>query len=320
MLATSYVNGFGYGFGDAPSLLAVVDQVQAAARQRSHALGVVIARRGLVPAGLGGLGAPVSDFLAFDNGRASPTSFQGGTNTLNAVFCNKDNAFRPQCVLNQAGEAAKAPIRQMQQAIDRLIDQIPSNNLAGRTLQSQMPSGDGTTTSLQSFTVPSNLRSPIASGGGGGIDGIVGDTTTKFGVLALTLAGMLKAFPDAGVSAAFVSPTRNDVWAEFSSSIASYLNDVADNFPSLVNAFDARGNVPVQTQLDVSTIPFLVPLEAKRNTTAVIVGTAVMMVGLTTVAALSAAKKKPVALYEEHYKPALGRGRGRRGRSAPRGW
>jgi hypothetical protein len=180
-----------------------------------------------------------------------------------------------------------------------------------------MPTGDGTTT-LQRFTIPPTQRSPIATGGGGGVDGIVGDTTTKFGVLALTLGGMLKKFPNPGISAAFVAPARNDVWAEFSNEIAAYLNDVAENFRSLLAAFTARDNQPIQTQLDVKTIPFVVPLAAQRSNKGVIIGAAVAMVGLTTIAAISAAKKKPVALYEEHHRPALGR-RHRR-HLAPRGW
>jgi hypothetical protein len=305
MLTSAYVNGFGYGFGAAPSLLQLVETAQANARAR-QAYGA-----------FAGFGAPVNDFIAFNNGQASPTSFVGGTGASNIVFCNKDRAFRPQCVLNKVGEAAKAPIREMQRAIDRVIDLIPSNNLAGRQMKGQMPTGEGTT-SEQIFTVPANLRSPIASGGGGGVDGIVGDTTTKFGVIALTLAGMLKAFPNPGISLAFVSITRNDIWAEFSNEIAAYLNGVADQFKTLLDAFDARGNVPIQTQLDVKTIPFVVPLAAERKANVgAIIGTAVAMVGLTTVAAISAAKKKPVALYEEHYRPALGRGRRH---SRPRGW
>lgn len=302
MLTSAYVNGFGYGFGAAPSLLTLVEAAQATARSH-QAYGY----------GFGGFGAPVNDFLAFNNGTASPTSFVGGTN--NSVFCNKDRAFRPQCVLNKTGEAAKAPIRGMQNAIDRIIDLIPSNNLAGRQMKGQMPTGEGST-SEQVFTVPSNLRSPIATGGGGGVDGIVGDTTTKFGVIALTLAGMLKKFPNPGISLAFVSITRNDIWAEFSNEIAAYLNDVANNFRTLLDAFEARGNVPVQTQLDVKTIPFVVPIAAQRNTKGAIIGAAVAMIGLTTIAAISAAKKKPVALYEESYRPALGRRR----HLAPRGW
>lgn len=302
MLVSAYVNGFGNGLGAAPSLLQLVQAVQARTMSRARV------------AFPGGLGAPVSDFLAFNNGQASPPSFVGGTGAPGIVFCNKDRAFRPQCTLNRAGDAAKAPIRDMQRAIDRIIDLIPTNSLAGRQLRGQMPTGDGSTTE-QTFTVPGNLRSPIASGGGGGVDGIVGDTTTKFGVIALTLAGMLKAFPNPGVALAFVSPTRNDVWAEFSIEIADYLNSVAKNFAKLLDDFNNRGNVPVQTQLDVSTIPFVVPLAAQKSKKGMVIGAAAAMVGLTAIAAVAAGKKKPDFMYDSVPTPALGRGKLR-----PRGW
>jgi len=311
MFASTYTPGWGYSRGHgfaaaAPSALDLIEQARARAYML-HAQGLGY---------FAGFGQPANDFNTFNNGSSSPASFVGGTGALNIVFCNKDSAFRPQCVLNKTGDGNKAPIRDMQRAIDRVMDQIPTNSLAGRELRGQMPTGDGTT-SEQTFTVPSNLLSPIATGGGGGIDGIVGDTTTKFGVLALTLAGMLKAFPNPGISAAFVSPTRNDVWAEFSTEIANYLNDVANNFPELLQAFEARGNVPIQTQLDVSTIPFVVPLAAQSNKTGLIIGTAAAMLGLTALAAVSAARHKPAMAYEDAYKPALGRGR--RGRKS-RGW
>jgi len=297
MLVSSYFNGFGQS--QAPSLLALVQVAQSRAASRGLGRGY-------------GLAGPVSDFTAFANGSASPTSFVGGVGASNIVYCNKDRAFRPQCTLNRAGEAAKAPIRNMQRAIDRIIDQIPTNNLAGRQMQGQMPTGDGTT-SEQPFTVPSNLRSPIASGGGGGYDGIVGDTTTKYGVMAMTLAGMLKKFPNPGISLAFVSPTRNDIYAEYSTEIADYLNDVADNFQSLLTAFQERGNTPVQTHLDVATIPFVVPLVVQKTKIAPIVIGAAAMLGATTIGALAASKKKPGFMYEPS--PAFGRSRRR-----PRGW
>jgi hypothetical protein len=250
-----------------------------------------------------GFGAPVSDFLAFANGQSTPASFVGGVGAPNIVYCNKDRAARPQCMLNKSGDAAKAPIRDMQRAIDRIINAIPTNGLAGRTLKGQMPNGDGTT-SEKSFPVPSNLSSPIARGGGGGYDGIVGDTSTKYGVMAMTLAGMLKKFPNPGISLAFVSPTRNDIYAEYSKEIADYLNDVADHMPELLAAFNERGNVPVQTHLDVETIPFVVPQVAQESRLGPILFGAAAMVGLTTIGALASGKHAPRKLYAE---PALGR-------------
>lgn len=297
MLVSAYVNGFGNGSGAVPpSLLQLIQMAQARAMQRSG--------RG----GFAGFGAPIiGDFAAFQAASTSATY----KSEDNLVFCTKDKANRPQCVLNKAGEAAKAPIRGMQRAADRIIDLIPTHGLAGRQMKGQMPTGDGNTAE-QLFTVPSNLQSPI--GAQSGYDGIVGPSTMQFTVLALTLAGMLKKFPNPGIALAFVSPTRTDIFAKFSTEIADYLNDVADNFPTLLAAFNERGNIPVQTQLDVETIPFVVPLAAKKTNVAPIIVGAAAMIGLTTIAAVSAGKRKPDFMYGPS--PALGR----RGKLRPRGW
>lgn len=297
MLVSAYVNGFGAGPNGptaAPSLLQLIQAAQERAMSRMRASY--------------GFGAPLTDFEAF---QAAPRTATYKSED-NLVYCTKDSANRPQCVLNKAGEASKAPIRGMQRAVDRIIDLIPTNSLAGRQMKGQMPTGDGTTTE-QIFTVPSNLRSPI--GAQAGYDGVVGASTMQFTVLALTLAGMLKKFPNPGISLAFVSPTRTDIYAKYSEEIDDYLNDVADHFPELLSQFNERGNVPVQTQLDVSTIPHVVPLAAERKSrVAPIVTAAAAMLGLTTVAAISSAKKKPDFLYTPS--PALGR----RGKLRPRGW
>lgn len=295
MLVSAYVNGFG-GLGNgttgAPSILQLIAAAQARAMSRASRSS--------------GFGAAMSDFAAFQAGPRNATykSDDG------LVYCTKDSANRPQCVLNKAGAAAKAPIRDMQHAVDRIINLIPTNNLAGRQMKGQMPTGDGTTTE-QTFTVPGNLSSPV--GAQSGYDGVVGASTMQFGVLALTLGGMLKKFPNPAVAAAFVSPTRTDLYAKYSTEIADYLNDVADHFPELLSQFQERGNVPVQTQLDVSTIPYVVPQAAERRSLAPVVVTAAAMVGLTTIGAVSAAKKKPGFAYK--LAPALGRGRRHRSRS-----
>jgi hypothetical protein len=302
MITTSYVQGFGGygGLSEAPSLA----QLIATARQRARA------KRSGFGRGLGA--AFTDDFAGFLAGGPSAT-FKDADNL---VYCNKDAANRPQCQLNAyAGSAAKnGPVAALQRAADRIMNLIPANNLAGRQLRGQVPTGDGTTQE-QTFTVPSTIPNPIGSQSG--YDGVAGESTMHFGTLALTLAGMLKAFPNPAVSLAFVQPERTDIYAKFASEIAAYLNDVADNFGPLLDAFGARGNVPVQTQLDVATIPFVVPQAAQKSRKGAIIGTTVAMIGLTTIAAISAAKKKPHALYEEGFKPAFGRG-GRR--HAPRGW
>lgn len=288
MLASSYVNGFGLGT-TAPSLLQLIDVTRIAASTGS---------------GFGGFGAGsspiIGDFVAFQNGPVTATY----KDTENLVYCNKDSANRPQCTLNKLPPMNKAPIRDLQRAVDRIIDLIPTNQLEGRQMRGQVPQADGTTRD-EFFTVPSGLRSPIAAQSG--IDGIVGPSTSRFAVLALTLAGMLKKFPNPGVALAFVSPTRDDIFAKFSTEIANYLEDVAANFGPLLQAFEARGNTPVQTQLDVKTIPYVVPLAAGRSNKGIIIGTAAAMVGLTAIAAVSAAKHKPDFAYADTPRPALGR-------------
>ena len=294
MLVSSYVNGFGQSFGQAPSMLQLIEVAQERSRVRDG-----LTRNT-------GFGAAVSDFALFQ----TPPSSRTYKSEDGLVYCTKDSANRPQCWLNKVGEAGKAPIRAMQAAADRIIDLIPTNNLAGRQMKGQMPSVENPgATSEQTFTVPGNLTSPIRAASN--YDGIVGTSTMSFTIMALGLAGMLKKFPNPGIALAIVSPTRTDIFAKFSQEIADYLNDVANNFSPLLAAFQERGNVPVQTQLDVETIPFVVPLAAEKRSIAPFIVAGAAMIGLTTIAALSAGKHKPDFLYTSS---ALGRGR-RRARS-----
>src|SRR3990172_6346298 len=94
MLVSSYTNGFGnwnYGFGAAPSLPELL--AQAAARQRSRG-------------GFAGFGAAFTgDYQGFLAGGTTATF----KDAQNIVFCNKDKANRPQCVLNRfVGAAARS--------------------------------------------------------------------------------------------------------------------------------------------------------------------------------------------------------------------
>jgi hypothetical protein len=295
MLVSSYVNGFGFGgqsFG-APSMLQLIEIAQERARVRAG-----FTRDN-------GFGAAISNFEVFQ----TPPSSRTYKSDDGLVYCTKDSANRPQCWLNKAGEAGKAPIRAMQAAADRIINVLPtSTELVGREIKGEMPNGDGTT-SMQTFPIPTNLTSPIRAASN--YDGIVGSSTMSFTIMALGLAGALKKFPNAGISLAFVSPTRPDYFAKFSQEIADYLNDVANNFPALIAAYKERGNVPVQTHLDVETIPFVVPLAAEKRSIAPYIVAGAAMIGLTTIAALSAGKHKPDFLYTA---PALGRGRHSRSR------
>jgi hypothetical protein len=73
----------------------------------------------------------------------------------------------------------------------------------------------------------------------------------------------------------------------------------------------------VQTQLDVATIPYVVPQVAEKTKIGPIVVGAAAMLGATTIGALAAGKKKPGFMYEPS--PAFGRNR-RGGKLRPRGW
>lgn len=289
MLMSTYDPGYGYGFGDAPSLLQLIEASQIAATHGGYEFGAAF----------------TDDYAAFIAGGTSATF----KDAADIVYCSKDRANRPQCVLNAftGSKARSGPIAEMQRAIDDLVNKS-TDLLAGRELKGPVPQADGTTTD-QSFRIE-NIRNPILRGPG--YDGIVGDSTLRYGVYAITIAGLLKKTPNAATSLAFVSITRSDIWAKYAREIAAYLNDVTNNFQSLHNAFLARGNQAAQTQLDAKTIPYVVPLvTTKKSNKGLIIGTAATMLGLTAVAAVSAAKKKPAALYEEAYRPAFGRGRRR---------
>jgi hypothetical protein len=312
MFTTNYVQGFGYhsggGYGAAaPSLADLLRE--AAARQRAL----------LVVSATNGLGAAFTDDYASFLAGGQKATFK---DAANIVFCNKDAANRPQCQQNRfTGSAAKnGPVADLQRAADRIMNAIPGFDLGGRQMKGPLPDGSGGTVDGV-FTIVDNGKNPIGSRSG--YDGTLGSSSLGFASQAMTLAGMLKKTPNPATALAFVSPAREDIYTKFAAEIATYLNDVADNFKTLLDAFDARGNVPAQTPLDVRTIPFVVPLASEKGPNkGLIIGTAAAMVGLTALAAVSAAKKKPVALYEEGFKPAFGRGgRGRRTRRhEPRGW
>lgn len=313
MLATSY-NGYAYGNGfgqPTPSFAQYFGQMS-----RKRQLGY---------RGLGGFGQSVGDFVAFNNGQASPATFTGdpaGFGLGAVVFCNKEaGTNRTQCILNKTGDGAKAPIRAMQIATDRiitLVNQGLRGQLEGDQLCAQFPREDGSGTFSNCAPIGQIQDNPIATGGGGGIDGIVGDSTRGPVALAITFAGALKQIPNRNVAIAFINPLNSGILAEMSGDIAAYLNDVADHFADLIAAFKARGDVPIQTQLDPATIealPFVLPAAvAGSSNKKAIIATAAAMIGLTGIAAYAAGAKKPMALYTDSPRPALGRGRRRRSR------
>lgn len=293
MLTHYPVYGFGGAFGAAPTLPELLEQ----ARQRQ-----MMHRRGYA-----GFGAATNDWDAFVAGGTS-ASFQ---DPAKVVYCNKDKANRIQCQLQKytGRAAASGPVADMQRAADAVMNQIPAYNLGGQQMHAPLPTGDGTTTTEQTFTIVDNGHSPIGSQSG--YDGINGPLTQGIVGQALILAGMLQQVPDS-VALAFVSPARVDVYTMYATEIAAYLNDVSNNFDALLNAFKNRGDTPASTPLDVTTIPAVVPAAAKkdRRKIAAIVGASAAMFGLTTVAAVSSAKKKPRMMYDD-IRPTLGRGRRR---------
>jgi len=287
MFTTTPVHGFGSaGFG-APTLPELVQQLQYRQRAQTRA----------------GLGAATSNWEAFVAGGPS-ARFQ---DAKKIAYCSKDTANRIQCVLQAATSpraAAAGPVADMQRAADRVMNLIPAYNLSGRQMHAPVPAGDGTTTVEQTFTIVDNGRDPIGSQSG--YDGVDGPLTQGIVGQALILAGMLKQVPDA-VALPFVSPARVDVYTMYANEIAGYLNDVAANFAALLDAFYKRGDKPASTPLDVTTIPAVLPLTAKRDyrKLATIIGASAAMFGITAVAAISSAKHKPDLLYPE----GLGRAR-----------
>jgi hypothetical protein len=292
-MLSAHVRGFG-----ATSLLQIVEEVQTQALRReasarSSSLGT-----------LASLGALFRDYAAFVAGGLDATYVSPD----GAVYCSK---IKPQnyvqCKLNLAGEAGKAPIREMQRAVDRFINLVTAR-LQGRTLRG-LVAREGVQRE-ESFTID-NIINPIASETG--YDGIVGPSTAKYVAYALNVAGILKRTDDpdvengVAVTNVWAHPTRRDLMAAYAKEVATYLNQVADNFDALVAAYEQRGREPAQTPVDnPDTLPYVVPLAVKPSVKAPIITAAAAMVGLTTIAALSAAKKKPAFLYERLPSPAFG--------------
>jgi len=305
-MLVSYVNGFGQ-FGQAPTLPLLLQRARQ--RQAMHE-GLGGSRRGF--------GAATGNWDAFYSGSVS--SFQNDANDpvpgmpAKVVYCNRDNANRIQCQLQKytGSAAAGGPVADMQRATDRLMNLIPAYNLGGREMKAPAPTGYGSSADTK-FTIVDNGQNPIGSQSG--YDGVNGPSTNGIVGQALVLAGALKQIPNS-TALAFVSPNRVDISTEYAADIAKYLNGVADNFGSLLQAYQNRGNVPASTPLDVSTIPAVLPLVAQRSKIGPIIIGAAAMIGLTTIAALSAAKHKPDALYND-LGPALGR---RRRHHRLRGW
>jgi hypothetical protein len=204
----------------------------------------------------------------------------------------------------------------MQRAVDRFTNLVTAR-LQGRELRGPVPKADGTQPEM-SYRID-NITNPIASESG--YDGIVGPATRGAIAYAMTVAGIIKRTNAPGVenglavTNVWAHPTRNDLMAEYSKEVASYLNGASDNFDALLAAYEARGT-PAQTPVDKpDTLPYVVPLAAEKSSLAPIIATAAVMLGLTTIAAISAAKKKPDMLYADHPAPAFGRGKLR-----SRGW
>jgi hypothetical protein len=306
MLVSSYVNGFGQAFGQAqPASLFEVAQALTARAQRSAAA-----------TGFGAALTNFEEFLAASAaGRAA--SFVDPTKTVFCKVPDKAGLFRLECVANSTNLADRGPARAMQQATDALLNQIPLFQLAGQSLDVKLPGGGTRPVFIDKF--PTNPILTI----GGGYDGVVGAGTMQFAEPALLLAASLSA-PPPSVVPAFTSPTAF-TFTQAAGAIAGYFQEVTRNFASLLAAFKERGNKPAATPLVPETVIVPPGAEKSKRPVGAIIGAAAAMIGLTAVGAVSAAKHKPTALYEEQGVPSPAFGRRRhRGRGhyglRPRGW
>ena len=292
MLVSSYVNGFGNSFGhgssfgQAPSLMQFVQ----ASLQRSR-----------TAAGLG-----LTSFSTYDAFYNSNKNAYYQDAALR-VFCTKDSVNRPQCALlayKPPTASRTGPVAAMQRAVDAMINKIPDwHNRVGQ--QANITGPDGVTTVKTINQLPAD---PIAHEAG--YDGVVGSSTAEYALAALILGGALKAIPNT-VAGAYIEPTAANM-ALYSQGIADYLNDVVQNWDTYLAAYQARDSRPATDPFTPATVQALAPyIPTTGVSKAAILGVAAAMLGLTTIAAISAAKHKPGMMYDMPA-PALGRGRGDR--------
>jgi hypothetical protein len=310
MLVSSYVNGFG-GFGQARSLF----EVAAIAVQQAQSPG-------------GGFGNAFGLATSFEAFTAASAARRRETFVSSGVFCRVPDArglFSIECMANAKRGPADDPAKALQQATDLLMNQIPlfedtrTAQQRGEPIKVKLPDG-----STEAVRIPAFPVNPVLSIGGG-YDGIIGGGTMQFAAPAMLLAGALSA-PPPSVVPAFASPTAF-TFVRDASAIAGYFTEVAKNFGRLLAEMKARGNTPAATPLVPETV-IVRPgsVEQKKSNLAPIVTAAAAMIGLTAIAAVSAAKKKPDFAYAsdtDFVRPALGdrpRGYGRRSRLRARGW
>lgn len=276
MLASYPLHGFG-AVANGGSLVQLAEKARAQAQYRQR---------------YGGFGDASSDWNTFYNGGA--TAYQ---DAARVAYCNRDSANRIQCVLQDYPAGAKAqsgPVANMQKATDALINKIPVWHMQ---VGQQADVTDPTTGQIITKTIDALPDSPILHGSG--YDGIVGPSTAGYVMVALILAGALKQIPER-VGMPYINPTEANITA-YAFSIASYLKSVVDNFDNLLAAYLNRNRQPATDVFEPSTVPSLapyVPAPDNKKRTALIIGTAAAMAGVTGFAAFNAANKKPAEMYE----------------------
>lgn len=237
------------------------------------------------PAGFGryyGLEAAFDTFDAFYTSGKTAT----WTDPTKQAYCRKDSANRPVCWLTSYAPttaARKGPIATMQRAVDALVNKIPVWHMeVGQKAKITGP--DGMTAEKTIDRLPD---SPILNSAG--YDGVVGDSTGKYALAALILAGALKSIPDT-VAAAYIAPHNGNL-ALYAQGIADYLNNVTDNFASLLSAYKERDRQPATDPFVPATVPALAPYVPQPSSNkGVLIGLAVGGVLLTVGASLAARK------------------------------
>jgi len=212
-----------------------------------------------------GLGDAFSDYNAFLQSDTSATY----TDSTGQVYCNKDSANRPQCVMSQYGAGNGGPVVAMQQATDAFLNQVPAFHLMllanGQMLQAR--AADGSLGVLTPGAVEGLVQNPIATKGGG-YDGVVGPGTIGLAALAVSIAGSLAPFPN-NVAQAFTSQ-HEDQFALYAADIATYLNYVTTNFSTLLAQYmqqytPAPALVPAAIPLVAQAMNLAPPPSAKSK-------------------------------------------------------
>ena len=250
----------------------------------------------------GAFGDSFSDYNSFLQSDASATY----TDSTGQVYCSKDSANRPQCILQSYGSGNGGPVVAMQMATDFFLNQVPAFHLMllanGQQLQAR--GADGSIGALDPSAVAGLVQNPIATKGGG-YDGVVGPGTIGLAALAVSIAGSLLPYPN-NVAQAFTSE-QEDQFALFATDIANYLNDVTANFSALLAQYmqaytPAPALVPAAIPLVAQSLqlqPITSPTQKKVLVGAAI-GAAVLLTGAVALIARKSSET-PINLFPRSY-------------------